>query len=32
VLETGATFIQKPYGIATIGNKVREALDARVSA
>jgi signal transduction histidine kinase len=28
VLETGATFIQKPYGIAALGNKVREALDA----
>jgi CheY-like chemotaxis protein len=29
VLETGAVFIQKPYGIAALGNKVREALDAR---
>ena len=28
VLETGAVFIQKPYGIAALGNKVREALDA----
>lgn len=27
VLETGAVFIQKPYGIAALGNKVREALD-----
>lgn len=32
VLETGATFIQKPYGIAALGNKVREALDAHVLA
>lgn len=29
VLETGAVFIQKPYGIAALGNKVREALDAQ---
>jgi signal transduction histidine kinase len=28
VLETGAAFIQKPYGIAALGHKVREALDA----
>jgi signal transduction histidine kinase len=28
VLETGAAFIQKPYGIAALGNKVREALDS----
>jgi CheY-like chemotaxis protein len=28
VLETGATFIQKPYGIAALGNKVRETLDS----
>jgi len=27
VLETGAAFIQKPYGIAAICRKVREALD-----
>jgi signal transduction histidine kinase/ActR/RegA family two-component response regulator len=32
VLETGATFIQKPYGIAALGNKVRETLDAHVLA
>lgn len=32
VLETGATFIQKPYGIAALGNKVREALDAHALA
>lgn len=32
VLETGAEFIQKPYGITALGNKVREALDARVLA
>ena len=28
VLETGVAFIQKPYGIAALGNKVREALDS----
>jgi signal transduction histidine kinase len=28
VLETGALFIQKPYGIAALSHKVREALDA----
>jgi len=32
VLETGATFIQKPYGIAALGNKVRETLDAHALA
>ncbi len=32
VLETGAVFIQKPYGIAALGNKVREALDAHALA
>jgi signal transduction histidine kinase len=29
VLETGAAFIQKPYGIAALGHKVRETLDAQ---
>jgi FixJ family two-component response regulator len=27
VLETGAAFIQKPYGIPELGHKVRQALD-----
>jgi two-component system cell cycle sensor histidine kinase/response regulator CckA len=30
VLETGAAFIQKPYGIAALGRKVRETLDAQL--
>jgi hypothetical protein len=32
VVETGAMFIQKPYGMAALGHKVREALDAHVLA
>jgi two-component system cell cycle sensor histidine kinase/response regulator CckA len=32
VSETGAAFIQKPYGIAALSHKVREALDARALA
>jgi signal transduction histidine kinase len=32
VLETGAAFIQKPYGIAALGHKVRETLDAHALA
>ena len=32
VIETGAVFIQKPYGIAALSHKVREALDARALA
>jgi CheY-like chemotaxis protein len=32
VIETGAAFIQKPYGMAALGQKVREALDANVLA
>ena len=32
VVETGAAFIQKPYGVAALGHKVREALDSRVLA
>ena len=32
VAETGAAFIQKPYGIAALSHKVREALDARALA
>jgi signal transduction histidine kinase len=32
VLETGAAFIQKPYGIAALGHKVRETLDAHAPA
>lgn len=32
VLESGAVFIQKPYGITALGNKVREALDAHALA
>jgi signal transduction histidine kinase len=32
VLESGAAFIQKPYGIAALGIKVRETLDAHVLA
>ena len=32
VLETGSAFIQKPYGIAALGHKVRNALDAPVLA
>ena len=32
VLEIGAAFIQKPYGIAALGHKVREALDAHALA
>jgi signal transduction histidine kinase len=32
VLETGAVFIQKPYGIAALGNKVREVLDTHALA
>ena len=30
--ETGATFIQKPHGVVSLGHKVRQALDARVLA
>ena len=29
VVEPGAAFIQKPYGIAALGHKVRQALDVR---
>ena len=32
VVEAGAAFIQKPYGVAALGHKVREALDAPVLA
>jgi len=32
VSEIGAAFIQKPYGIAALSHKVREALDARALA
>ena len=32
VIETGAAFIQKPCGMAALGQKVREALDANVLA
>jgi hypothetical protein len=32
VVETGAAFIQKPYGIAALSHKVREALDSRALA
>jgi len=32
VVEAGAAFIQKPYGVAALGDKVREALDAPVLA
>ena len=32
VLETGAAFIQKPYGITALGHKVRETLDAHALA
>jgi CheY-like chemotaxis protein len=28
VIETGEAFIQKPYGVAVLGQKVRDALDA----
>jgi CheY-like chemotaxis protein len=32
VLETGAEFIQKPYGIVALSHKVRETLDAHALA
>ncbi len=32
IVETGAAFIQKPYGVSVLGHKVREALDAHALA